>query len=206
MFTEFVKSYFEEHTSCPGTVSLYGSQSRGFHPLPPRARRRATCTWGARGVDSAGAPPCTRVPFLCMPKEKVLRTRGLFGPSQTCATGTRDPKERAPRAACARRFDGRPSRGTAESPCPVSGGSAAKFETGLAQPLRGQGSRRREPVPNVAAYSPRRHPIAGTTGRTAAVKTSCSYRLMGNRKSTPKNSQSRPTPKPEIPYLLGKKP
>jgi hypothetical protein len=96
MYTEFVKSYFEEHTSCPGTVSLYGSQSRGFHPLPPRARRRATCTWGARGVDSAGAPPCTRVPFLCMPKEKVLRTRGLFGPSQTCATGTREPKERHP--------------------------------------------------------------------------------------------------------------
>jgi hypothetical protein len=26
-------------------------------------------------------------------------------------------------------------------------------------PLRGQGSRRREPVPNVAAYSPRRHPL-----------------------------------------------
>ena len=53
-------------------------------------------------------------------------------------------------------------------------------ETGSAQPLRGQGSHRREPVPNVAAYSPRRHPIAGTTGHTTAVKTSCSKRLKGD--------------------------
>ena len=93
---------------------------------------------------------------------------GLPGPRPAKANFGRakmalDPKTRPGRPARAV-LAGGPHVG--QKAAPVTGGSAARFVTGSAQP-----------------------PIAGTTGRTTAAKTSCSIRLMGTQRQLHRQNQ-----------------
>ena len=101
--------------------------------------------------------------FLLISQIQKIKIVGLPGPHPAKAIFGRakmalDPKTRPGRPARAV-LAGVPHVG--QTPAPVTGGSAAKFVTGSAQP-----------------------PIAGTTGRTTAAKTSCSIRLMGTLRNT----------------------